>query len=204
MVEKVIIFDFDGTLADTTSSIVRILNRLFDRFGYENIDLNKLRQSDSKEVQDKLGLSAIKIYFVTRKVRSELNKEIESLKPIKNLRKTLLKLKEKKYKLGILTSNSKENVNKYLNINDLSIFDFVHSEGSIFNKSKALKKLLKDRQIDPEDAFYVGDETRDIKAAKKVGIKVISVSWGFNFKEILNKQNPDFLIDKPEELITIL
>jgi len=122
MVEKVIIFDFDGTLADTTSSIVRILNRLFDRFGYENIDLNKLRQSDSKEVQDKLGLSAIKIYFVTRKVRSELNKEIESLKPIKNLRKTLLKLKEKKYKLGILTSNSKENVNKYLNINDLSIF----------------------------------------------------------------------------------
>lgn len=54
------------------------------------------------------------------------------------------------------------------------------------------------------EVIYVGDETRDVEAAKKVGVKVIAVTWGINSEKILRKQNPDYLIVKPKELIEVL
>lgn len=50
----------------------------------------------------------------------------------------------------------------------------------------------------------MGDEIRDIDAAKKTGIKVIAVGWGFNSPQALAAQNPNFLIERPQELIEIM
>jgi phosphoglycolate phosphatase-like HAD superfamily hydrolase len=63
---------------------------------------------------------------------------------------------------------------------------------------------LRKESLNPEEVVYVGDETRDIEAAKKSQIKVIAVTWGFNSKQVLAAQNPDFLIDRPEELIKVI
>jgi len=91
-----------------------------------------------------------------------------------------------------------------LNKNNLNVFDFIYSEGDIFNKADKMKTLLEERKLNPESVFYVGDETRDIEAARAAGIKMIAVSWGFNKEEILKKENPDYLIRKPEELVSLL
>jgi phosphoglycolate phosphatase-like HAD superfamily hydrolase len=50
----------------------------------------------------------------------------------------------------------------------------------------------------------VCDEVRDIEAAKKSGIKSIAVAWGYNTKDALIKENPDFLVNSPDELINII
>jgi phosphoglycolate phosphatase-like HAD superfamily hydrolase len=63
---------------------------------------------------------------------------------------------------------------------------------------------MKINNLSSEEVIYVGDETRDIEASKKINIKVIAVSWGFNSGEVLAKHNPDFLIHKPSELIEVL
>lgn len=55
-----------------------------------------------------------------------------------------------------------------------------------------------------EEVIYIGDETRDIEAARKSYVKAIAVSWGFNSKEVLAEQNPDFLIHQPQELIKVI
>jgi phosphoglycolate phosphatase len=52
--------------------------------------------------------------------------------------------------------------------------------------------------------IYVGDETRDIEAARKIQIQVIAVSWGFNSREVLAEQKPDFLISHPSQLIEVV
>nr|WP_232826105.1 HAD hydrolase-like protein [Cyanothece sp. BG0011] len=52
--------------------------------------------------------------------------------------------------------------------------------------------------------MYIGDETRDINSAKKSHVKSVGVTWGFNSSEALEKEKPDFLINHPHELITIL
>jgi phosphoglycolate phosphatase-like HAD superfamily hydrolase len=55
-------------------------------------------------------------------------------------------------------------------------------------------------KLDPSKVFYIGDETRDIEAAKKAGIKSIAVTWGYNTKAILDNSNPDFLCESTDAL----
>ena len=84
--------------------------------------------------------------------------------------------------------------------NNLEVFDFVYSGSSIFGKDRVIRKVLKSLDIPLSNAIYVGDETRDVEAAKAVGIAIIAVSWGFNSKKILEARHPDYLIESVNEL----
>ena len=81
------------------------------------------------------------------------------------------------------------------------LFDFVHSGKNIFGKDKVLLRLLHKYKIKRNSVIYVGDETRDIEALKRIKIPIIAVSWGFNSHSILEKFNPNALIDDPRELL---
>lgn len=151
-----------------------------------------------------MGISIFKLPIVARKIRFEMNKEIVNLKTVVDLKDTLVHLKENGCTLGILTTNSRENVTEFLKKNDLELFDFVYSGRAVFGKSRLLKKLMKEKKIPHEDPIYVGDEIRDVEAAKKAGIKVIGVAWGYNTKNALSKSNPDHIVEKPEELKSII
>ena len=65
------------------------------------------------------------------------------------------------------------------------------------------KKLLKKYKTDKSQTFYIGDETRDIDAAKKNGIYAVAVTWGFNSEKILLQHQPDFIARRPEDLLNI-
>ena len=202
-----VVFDFDGTLADTMSVVIKIANKFADHYGYRKIpmsDLPKLREKKPSEVLRHLGISIFKLPIIARKIRFEMNKEIVRLKTPVDLRTTLLKLKESGCVLGILTTNSRENVIEFLKNNDLELFDFVYSGRAVFGKSRLLKKLMKDKTIPHDDPIYVGDEIRDVEAAKKAGIRVIGVSWGYNSKNALLKAKPDHVIENPEEIESIV
>jgi len=202
---KVMIFDFDGTIAETFNLIMKITNRLSGDLGYKKMNEKNarlLRNCETKKIFRILGLSSFKLPFYLERLRKEMNDEIEFAKPVSGIKKVLPKLRKKGYKLGMITSNSKENVKKFLKKNNLDLFDFVYSGSSIFGKNRLISKALKERKLRPDETFFVGDETRDIEAARKAKIKIIAVSWGFNSKEVLKKQKPDFLINKPAELVT--
>jgi phosphoglycolate phosphatase len=208
MTKKVIIFDFDGTIADTVDALVSIANRLAKEFGYIPItqeELALLRNLSSREIIKYSGISILKIPFLVKKVKSELKSKIQELKPILGIQEALLELKNEGYRLGIITSNSKDNVTDFLRVNDLdNLFDFIYSGVTIFGKTTIINNVLKQKQIKPYEVIYVGDETRDIEASKKANIKVIAVTWGFNSQEVLAKQNPDFLIHHPYELLKVV
>jgi phosphoglycolate phosphatase-like HAD superfamily hydrolase len=205
---KVIIFDFDGTLADTFDALVSISNRLAIEFGYAPTtpeELPKVRNLSSREIVKQSGISVLKLPFLLRRVRESLHNEIQYLNPITDIKEALTQLINEGYFLGILTSNAEENVIPFLKKHGMQgLFSFISSETSLFRKDKSLKKLMKINNLSSEEVIYVGDETRDIEASKKINIKVIAVSWGFNSGEVLAKHNPDFLIHKPSELIEVL
>ena len=208
MTQKAIIFDFDGTIADTVDALVCIANRLAQEFGYIPIagdELAMLKNLSSREIIKYSGISIFKIPFLVKKVKAELKNKIPELKPIPGIREALILLKSEGNRLGIITSNSQENVTEFLQINELdNLFEFIYSGITIFGKTTIINNVLKQQQIKPEAVIYVGDETRDIEASKKARIKVIAVTWGFNSPEILARQNPDFLIHKPSELLEIV
>ena len=202
-----VVFDFDGTIADTLSVVIKIANRFAEHYGYRKIplsDLPKLREKKPSEVLKHLGISIFRLPIVVRKIRFEMNKEIAHLNTAADLKNTLVKLKESGCVLGILTTNSHENVMEFLKNNDLDLFDFVYSGRAVFGKSRLLKKLMKAKTIPHKDPIYVGDEIRDVEAAKKAGIKVIGVSWGYNTRDALQKAHPDYIVEKPEDLQEII
>lgn len=208
MTQKVIIFDFDGTIADTVDALVGIANRLAVEFGYVQIteeELALLRNLTSREIIKYSGISLFKIPFLLKKVKSELKNKIHEFKPIPGIREALIELQNHNYRLGIITSNSKENVTGFLHINELdNLFDFIYSGVTIFGKTTIINNVLRQKQLKPQSVIYVGDETRDIEASKKSNIKVIAVTWGFNSPEVLAKQNPDYLIHQPSELLEVI
>ncbi|MBD2692767.1 HAD-IA family hydrolase [Anabaena catenula] len=208
MTQKVIIFDFDGTIADTVDALVTLANRLALEFGYVQITPNELallRNLTSREIIKYSGISLFRIPFLVKKVKSELKDKIKDFQPIPGMKEVLIELKNQDFRLGIITSNSQENVTEFLNCHDLGyLFEFIHSGVTIFGKTTIINNVLRQRQIKPQSVIYVGDETRDIEASKKANIKVIAVTWGFNSAEALLKQKPDFLIDHPSELLEII
>ena len=111
-------------------------------------------------------------------------------------------MREAGYKMGILTSNSAENVSEFLKINEVAdIFDFIYSGKNLFGKAKVINKMLKQEGISKEQVVYVGDETRDVEASHKANIPVIAVNWGLNNSDILEKAKPDKIAEHPEQLI---
>jgi phosphoglycolate phosphatase len=205
---KVVIFDFDGTLADTLNAIVSISNRLAGEYGYKPTapeELTQIRNLSSREIVKQSGISLFKLPFLLKRVRADLRNDIQQLNPIVGIKESLIKLQAEGNRLGILTSNSEENVKVFLLKHEmLELFSFIYSETQLFSKHKTLINFIKRNKLNPEDVIYVGDETRDIEAAKKINSKVIAVSWGFNTKEALAKHNPDFLIHQPSELLDVM
>ncbi|KAF3886274.1 MULTISPECIES: HAD-IA family hydrolase [Nostocales] len=208
MIQKVIIFDFDGTVADTLDALVVIANRLAEEFGYIPIapeELALLRNLSSREVIKYSGISVFRIPFLVKRVKAALKNKIKELKPILGIKEALIELKSEGHRLGIITSNSQENVTAFLKVNELDdLFEFIYSGVTIFGKTTIINNVLKQKQIKLQEAIYVGDETRDIEASKKANIKVVAVTWGFNSQEVLAQQNPDFLIHHPSQLLDVV
>lgn len=208
MTQKVIIFDFDGTIADTVDALVSIANRLALQFGYVPItpyELALLRNLTAREIIKHSGVSLLKIPFLVKRVKAELKNKIRELQPITGIQEALIELNNHGYKLGIITSNSQENVTEFLKYHNLDyLFDFIYSGVTIFGKTTIINNVLRQKQLKTNTVIYVGDETRDIEASKKANIKVVAVTWGFNSLEALAQQNPDFLINQPIELLDVV
>jgi HAD superfamily hydrolase (TIGR01509 family) len=204
---KVIIFDFDGTLADTVDILLSITNRLSAEFGFKSAtkeELAQLSNLNSWQILQYSGISIFKFPLLIRRLKAELHSEVPHIQLFPGIKEVLLELKKRGFQLGIITSNSRENVLGSLEKNGLQdTFTFIYS-GSTFGKHKVINKWLRIENINPAKVVYVGDEVRDIDAAKKTGIKVIAVGWGFNSPQALAAQNPNFLIERPQELIDIM
>lgn len=207
MQRPVVIFDFDGTIANTLDSIIDIMNNLSEDFRFRKIrdeDKEYLRGKRPREILNHLGISLFKLPFVIRKVRREINSHIALLSPSVDLLPALKLLKKNKCQLGIVTTNIEENVRKFLHANNLDQFDLFYTSKKIFGKDKTISKIIRDMKLEKSNVYFVGDEVRDIEAGKKAGVNTIAVSWGYNTKEALAKENPKFLIDSPDEIGKII
>ena len=202
---ETILFDFDGTLADTFSSAITIFNKLSTHYHYKKIkeiEVEQLRNLPAREVMRLLNISLFRLPFLVRRVRKELAHT--SPKLVLGWRETLLALKKKGHILGIVTSNTEEHVQKLLTQNKLHLFDFICSSARVFGKGRVIRKLLKRKKLLSEHTVYVADETRDIDAAKKSSIKAIAVTWGFNSEQALIKLEPEAIIHAPKDLLRVL
>jgi len=199
-----IIFDFDGTIADTLELALGIYNRIAPEYNFRpagEAERELLRTKKPQELLKTYGISRLKLLTVLLRIRKELSRHVSEIKPVIGIEAALREIRNAGFRMGILTSNSVDNVSKFLDINNLSdLFDFIYSGRSLLGKEKVIKRMLIHEQLPANRVVYVGDETRDIEASRAAGIPVIAVSWGLNRREVLATTFPDQIADKPEEL----
>ena len=204
---KLIIFDFDGTLADTLGALLRISNRLAPEFGYSQIgdeQFATLKYLSSWEIIKLSKVALWKLPFLLKRVKEEFPGEVRNVRLFPGVIELLNTLKMQGYRLGIVSSNAEQNIRSLLGQNQIEhLFDFV-TTASTFGKGKAIGKLLKQYKCSKSDAIYIGDEIRDIQAARSIEIRVVAVGWGFNAPTALIDRQPDLLITKPLALINAL
>lgn len=202
-----LIFDFDGTLVDSFDKAIDKFNNLAEELNFRKIhpdEINRLKDLSSQELIKYLKIPMYKLPTVLYKARKQMSSEILTLSPHLNIRKVLQKLHDANFNFGILTSNSAENVTAWLDINDMTkFFNFIHVESNYFGKNRIIKKILNKYGINKSHAYYMGDETRDIDAARKNGIYAIAVTWGFNSEKILLQHQPHYIARNAEDLLKI-
>jgi phosphoglycolate phosphatase len=207
MKNRVLIFDFDGTIADTFHAIVKISNQLANEFQFKTMtssEAEQMKNNTVKETIAKLNIPLLKIPIIIAKAKSELLKGISEIDPVVGLKETLLQLKNLGIQLGILTSNSAQNVDGFLKNHELQIFDFIKTTSKIWSKDHHLLKIIEFYNLKAAEVLYVGDEVRDILAAHRSGIKVAAVTWGYNSSKTLSEHNPDYLLNHPKELLNLI
>ena len=204
MNNSILVFDFDGTIADTHRFIVEIHNRLSREFNYMPIqpgDIEQLKDKTSQEIIHLLKVPVLKIPAILSRAKKEFQKEIAFVQPFAGLEAILRQLKIAGQQMGILSSNSAENIHQFLINHNLDIFDFIQSTSMVWSKHTSLKKLMEQYDFSPERILYIGDEIRDITAARRLGVKIAAVAWGYNSLNALQRYRPDFLLNTPEELL---
>jgi phosphoglycolate phosphatase len=203
---KLLIFDFDGTIADSFEVFVTIINQIIlEEKGsvLSKREIDNLREMKTREIFKYLGFSLIKMPFYAKRVRSEMKERFGEVELFEGIDAVLRKLKKQDKKLVLLSSNSEEVVYSFLEKNNLAFFDKVEAGVNPFAKASRINKILKVFKGKKESAVLLGDEVRDIRAAHKAGIFSAAVTWGYNGKGILKASSPDFLLEKPEDILKI-
>jgi phosphoglycolate phosphatase len=202
-----LLFDFDGTLVDSFDCVMEKAILLADELNFRKIseeEIEVLRGLSSKELIKLLNIPLYKLPKLVHHMRKHLRKEMHGLAPIAHIRPVIEKLYNADFSLGILTSNSVENVSIWLKSHDMhQFFDFIHNESTYLSKKYLLKRTLKAYKIDTSRTFYICDETRDIDAATKNKMKSIAVTWGYNSEVALLKYDPAFIARHPDDILKI-
>lgn len=205
--KKTILFDFDGTLAETMMLIYRVFNQLAKVYRYQPLkeeDIDVVRRLNIHEFIEYVKISPWKIPFVAIHARWLMHEDIHEVHPPAGLVEVLNQIHDSGlYNMDILTSNRRKNVEKFLSEHSLGWFDEIHVTRSILSKKRRVKKYIREKGIDPDSLYYVGDTSVDVESARLAGVHSVAVSWGLNKEEALVRTHPEYLINTPAELVDI-
>lgn len=221
---QVILFDFDGTLVNTTPLILRSFRATWQKvFGFEMEDaeyiktfgtllhtaLKQLTEQCVTEGRirpvDDLTAKADELLKTYREFNWQWHDEV--IEAFGGIDETLRELKARDYKLGIVSSKLRLGVERGLNIFAMAeLFDVIISADDVTNHKPHPEPLLKALQrfdASSRETIYIGDSTHDIVAGKAAEVVTAAAAWGPFPRTELEELKPDYLLDEPSELLKI-
>lgn len=203
---RLVVWDFDGTLVDSLATAVGIFNRLAPEMRFQPVtDLAAVRGLSTRQFLRRHGISMWRLPRVIRRYHAHAAGEADKLKLFAGLTELLEGLRTRGVRLGILSSNREDNIRRCLRANGVEgQFAFVVGYPKVFGKARALRRILKAEQIGTTELLYVGDEVRDVEAARKAGVRVAAVTWGYHTEAVLRASQPDHILTDPARLLELV
>ena len=191
------IFDFDGTLADSLPWFFASLDQTADHFGLERIypsRLDSLRELSSRDALKLLGVPMLKIPAISIYVRDRFAEGMENIRLFEGAADMLAALHEAGIRIAMVSSNAEPNVRHVLGA-AAGIIDHYACGSSLWGKAQKFAAVLRTLRQSPARTIAIGDEIRDIEAARKAGLSAGSITFGYNSRKALESHGPDFLFD---------
>ena len=202
---NVFIFDYDGVLVDSFDIFVKYFLIACKREGIKEISTKKdflaIYENNMYENMFALGMSKDQILNIVHFMKESIIAHKNDINCFPQIKQTIKSLSQN-HILHIVTSSDTRLVSDFLTMFGLELY-FDEIIGSDKEPSKTKKIIYLKQKYSGRDCFYIGDTAGDVIEGKKAGVKTIAVTWGWHDKERLKKENPDYLIDNPNQLLTI-
>ena len=204
---RLAIFDFDGTLADSFPWFLEIVNDVADRFGFRRIEeheVDTLRGYDVRGMIRHLRTPAWKLPLIARHMRARMAADIDRVSLFPGVSEMLRALHGHGVSIAIVTSNSEANVRRVLGAQNAALVRHYGCGASLLGKGSKLRRVLRASGIPAADAVKIGDEIRDVHAARTAGMASYAVGWGYAHAAALAAHGPDAVFEDIGQLTDAL
>jgi len=197
------IFDLDGTLADSFPWFLRTINDIADRFSFRRVadqDIDGLRHASTREILSRLEVPLWKLPAIARharRLKAEAASEISLFAGVEAMLRTLT---ENGVQLALVTSDSEANAREKLGPS-AALFAYFDCAASVFGKPAKFRRVIRRAGVAPDKVIAIGDEVRDIEAARAVGIACGAVCWGYAAPATLRALGPHHVFERMDEIV---
>lgn len=200
---KLIIFDFDGTLADTFPWFASVLNGVADRYRFRRIETHEvegLRGRSARQLIEHLGVARWKLPFIAGHMRRLAASDGGPIAIFPGIEPMLRQLRQEGVVLAIVSSNSESNIRRALGGEMASGFAHFACGAGLFGKATKFRQIARRAGIEHAQCLCIGDEIRDFEAASSAGMAFGAVSWGFTSAAALQALQPAFMFAHPHDI----
>lgn len=204
---RLAIFDLDGTLSDSFPWFLRVVNAVADKHGFRRIadhEIDMVRGKGSREIVKFFQVPTWKLPIIARDMRRMKGEQLDGIPLFPGVDRLLQTLAAKSIVTAMVSSDSEENVRRALGPDNARLISYYACGASLFGKARKFRRVLKLSGIAAADAICIGDEVRDIEAARKAGIPFGAVSWGYATPQALQALGPEEMFDSMDDMIARL
>ncbi len=201
---ELVIFDFDGTLADSAAWMMRAVNPMARRYGFKTVtdeEIEMLRGRSTREVIRYLGVSPWKLPLIARAGKKLMAADAHTIPLFPETEKMLRALHAAGVKIAVVSSNSETVIRRVLGEELGNLISLYACGASLFGKARKFKQVTR-QGVARDKIICIGDETRDIEAARAVGLDCGAVGWGYAKPSILAQHGPTVSFNSMSEIIS--
>jgi phosphoglycolate phosphatase len=181
-----VIFDFDGTLSDSFPWFLRDANQLAEENELPRLDpaeMDHLRTLNAREILKRLKIPFWRLPFFLKRVQRLMAERVHEISLFPGVPEMLQRLHAAGIIVALVTSNSQANAQAILGPECSAAISHYHGGVAIFGKRQKFRQVLRNTRFQPQQAISIGDELRDLDAARAEGIPFGAVSWGYTRPE---------------------
>jgi phosphoglycolate phosphatase len=202
---KLLLFDFDGVLVDSIDvyekTVTDCLKQIGQPLTHGREEFLELFEGNFYESLKQRGVNMDKFVAASVDILSKVN--YTDMKPFDAIRPVLREL-AKNHPMIVISSNDTPTISEALRLYDFEgIFQEILGSDFMLSKKDKILYAAKKYNATISDIYYIGDTTGDMKEGRQAGITTVGVTWGWHSKELMATSQPDYLFDKPEDLLKL-
>ena len=200
---SLLIFDIDGTLADSFPWFLRHVNGVADKYRFRRVgadDVEALRSAGPREILKRMQVPMWKLPLIARHMRRLKAAHLHDIPLFSGVNVLLQELAARGAVMAVVSSDSEANARRALGSDNAKLISHYACGASLFGKAALFKRVLKMAGVPVEKALCIGDELRDLEAARQAGIAFGAVTWGYASAEALRAREPAIVFASMQDI----